>query len=173
MVVHGLWIINKAGGLVFQRNYAGVYSFHQAFVTRYSPLSRTDPPVLDVCRDILEGLSSLTANEYLVLAGTLHGVHAITSKLSPTGKGSGVQVIEGEDFKLNIMLTLTGTSRDQHKPYVWSVRLTVRPHRNMTQVPSLCSSRHYPTRIPSRRFRKSMKLVSSPRGLVWLTYPWQ
>ncbi|KAG7527598.1 hypothetical protein FFLO_06777 [Filobasidium floriforme] len=90
MVVHGLWIINKAGGLVFQRNYA-------------------------------EGLSSLTANEYLVLAGTLHGVHAITSKLSPTGKGSGVQVIEGEDFKLNIMLTLTGTK---------FVLITSLPHPN-------------------------------------------
>jgi hypothetical protein len=57
---------------------------------------------------ISEGLSTLTANEHLVLAGTLHGVHAITSKLSPTGRGSGVQVIEGEDFKLNVMLTLTG-----------------------------------------------------------------
>lgn len=58
---------------------------------------------------VSEGLSTLTANEHLVLAGTLHGVHAITSKLSPTGRGSGVQVIEGEDFKLNVMLTLTGT----------------------------------------------------------------
>jgi hypothetical protein len=58
-----------------------------------------------------EGLATLTANEHLVLAGTLHGIHAITSKLSPTGRGSGVQVIEGEDFKINVMLTLTGLSR--------------------------------------------------------------
>jgi hypothetical protein len=56
----------------------------------------------------LDGLSQLTANEYLVLAGTLHGIHAITSRLSPTGSSSGVQVIEGETFKMTIMLTATG-----------------------------------------------------------------
>jgi Sybindin-like family len=43
-----------------------------------------------------------------VLAGTLHGIHAITSRLSPTGPSSGAQVIEGESFKMNILLTATG-----------------------------------------------------------------
>lgn len=109
----------------------------------------------------------MTANEYLVLAGTLHGVHAITSKLSPTGKGSGVQVIEGEDFKLNIMLTLTGTSRSRQSSGVECLADSTKP-LIMTQVPSSCSSHHYPTQIPSLRFRKSMKLVSCPRCLVWL-----
>ena len=56
----------------------------------------------------VDGLPNLTANEYLVLAGTLHGIHAITSRLSPTGPSSGAQVIEGETFKLNILLTHTG-----------------------------------------------------------------
>ncbi|KAL4075595.1 Sybindin-like protein [Scleroderma yunnanense] len=78
MVVFGLWVINKAGGLVYQRNFA-------------------------------DGLAQLTSNEYLVLAGTLHGIHAITSRLSPTGPSSGAQVIEGESFKLTILLTATGT----------------------------------------------------------------
>ncbi|KAF9446335.1 transport protein particle complex subunit [Macrolepiota fuliginosa MF-IS2] len=78
MAIHGLWIINKAGGLVYQRNFA-------------------------------DGLAQLTSNEYLVLAGTLHGIHAITSRLSPTGSSSGAEVIEGETFKLTIHLTLTGT----------------------------------------------------------------
>ncbi|KIM60809.1 hypothetical protein SCLCIDRAFT_123369 [Scleroderma citrinum Foug A] len=78
MVVFGLWVINKAGGLVYQRNFA-------------------------------DGLAQLTSNEYLVLAGTLHGIHAITSRLSPTGSSSGAQVIEGEFFKLTILLTATGT----------------------------------------------------------------
>ena len=55
-----------------------------------------------------DGLASLTSNEYLVLAGTLHGIHAITSRLSPMGPSSGVQVIEGESFKMNILLTATG-----------------------------------------------------------------
>ncbi|KAF9053061.1 transport protein particle complex subunit [Panaeolus papilionaceus] len=78
MAIFGLWVINKAGGLVYQRNFA-------------------------------DGLASLTSNEYLVLAGTLHGIHAITSRLSPAGSSSGVQVIEAETFKLNILLTVTGT----------------------------------------------------------------
>lgn len=78
MTVFGLWVINKAGGLVYQRNFA-------------------------------DGLAQLTANEYLVLAGTLHGIHAITSRLSPLGSSSGAQVIEGETFKMTILLTPTGT----------------------------------------------------------------
>lgn len=57
-----------------------------------------------------DGLASLTSNEYLVLAGTLHGIHAITSRLSPMGSSSGVQVIEAETFKMNILLTVTGRS---------------------------------------------------------------
>ncbi|KZS90022.1 Sybindin-like protein [Sistotremastrum niveocremeum HHB9708] len=78
MVTYSLWVINKAGGLVYQRNFA-------------------------------DGLAQLSSNEYLVLAGTLHGIHAITSRLSPTGTSSGVQVIEGETLKITIFLTLTGT----------------------------------------------------------------
>ena len=57
---------------------------------------------------VTEGLPGLTSNEYLVLAGTLHGIHAITSRLSPTGSSSGAQVIEGESFKMTIFLTATG-----------------------------------------------------------------
>ncbi|KAK0228860.1 TRAPP complex subunit Trs23 [Armillaria fumosa] len=78
MAIFGLWVINKAGGLVYQRNFA-------------------------------DGLAQLTSNEYLVLAGTLHGIHAITSRLSPMGPSSGAQVIEGESFKMTILLTATGT----------------------------------------------------------------
>lgn len=47
-----------------------------------------------------------------MLAGTLHGIHAITSRLSPVGSSSGVQVIEGESFKMNILLTATGLYHD-------------------------------------------------------------
>lgn len=47
-----------------------------------------------------------------MLAGTLHGIHAITSRLSPAGSSSGVQVIEGESFKMNILLTVTGLYHD-------------------------------------------------------------
>lgn len=60
-------------------------------------------------RNFADGLAQLTSNEYLVLAGTLHGIHAITSRLSPAGSSSGAQVIEGETFKMTILLTATGT----------------------------------------------------------------
>lgn len=56
----------------------------------------------------LDGLAQLTSNENLVLAGTLHGIHAITRNLSPTGTSSGAHVIEGESFKMTILLTPTG-----------------------------------------------------------------
>lgn len=62
---------------------------------------------------VLDGLPTLTSNEYLVLAGTLHGIHAITSRLSPTNSSSGAQVIEGETFKMTILLTATGTLNAQ------------------------------------------------------------
>ncbi|KAG8947682.1 hypothetical protein FRC04_010526 [Tulasnella sp. 424] len=83
MAIYGLWVINKAGGLVYQKNFPAA--------------SKPD------------GLAALTSNEYLVMAGTLHGIHAITARLSPTGTSSGAEVIEGETFKMTIKLTPTGT----------------------------------------------------------------
>ncbi|CAG7846500.1 SubName: Full=Related to TRS23-TRAPP subunit of 20 kDa involved in targeting and fusion of ER to golgi transport vesicles {ECO:0000313/EMBL:CCA70220.1} [Serendipita indica DSM 11827] len=80
MAIFGLWIINKAGGLA-----------------------------INLIGFVADGLSKLSPNEYLVLAGTLHGIHAITSRLSPAGSSSGVQIIEAESFKMNIFLTATGT----------------------------------------------------------------
>ncbi|KAI0014661.1 Sybindin-like protein [Xylariomycetidae sp. FL0641] len=77
-----------------------------------------------------EGLNQLTTNDYLVLAGTFHGVHAITARLNPL-KGqhhqqhaiansgsaipnradppSGLEVMESENFRLQCFNTLTGT----------------------------------------------------------------
>ncbi|KAL4900731.1 Longin-like domain-containing protein [Aspergillus multicolor] len=52
MPVFFLIIINKAGGLIYQRE------FHP-------------------------GLRKLSTNDYLVLAGTFHGVHAITRSITP------------------------------------------------------------------------------------------
>jgi trafficking protein particle complex subunit 4 len=97
MVVFGLWIINKAGGLVFQRNINGQVLPHQGCRIELKSCQSTD------------GLAQLSQNEYLVMAGTLHGIHAITSRLSPVGNSSGAQVIEGESFKMTIFLTLTGS----------------------------------------------------------------
>ncbi|CAG8447517.1 11004_t:CDS:2 [Ambispora gerdemannii] len=79
-MIYSLYIINKAGGLIYQKNFS-------------------------------EGLKRLTANEYLVLAGTFHSVHAITSKISPVRNitSSGLEVLEADTFKLYCYQTLTGT----------------------------------------------------------------
>lgn len=81
MVVFALLIINKSGGLVFNR------TFHS-------------------------GLASLSGNDYLVLAGTFHGVNAIARNLSPTSKArdsTGIESVMTTRFLLNCFETPTGT----------------------------------------------------------------
>ncbi|KAK4197035.1 putative trafficking protein particle complex subunit 4 [Triangularia verruculosa] len=97
MTVFALIIINKAGGLIYNR------TFYEG------------------------GLNNLTTNDYLVLAGTFHGVHAITARLNPvpipganrnsaSSAGtmtrpetpSGLEVLESENFRLQCFTTLTG-----------------------------------------------------------------
>lgn len=81
MPIYSLYILNKAGGLVYHT-------------------------------DVAPGLNRLSANEYLVLAGTLHGVHAIASRLTParapaTGT-SGLLLVETDLFLIHIYQTLSG-----------------------------------------------------------------
>ncbi|KAI1373632.1 Sybindin-like protein [Hypoxylon crocopeplum] len=102
MGVLALIVINKAGGLIYNRTFG-------------------------------DGLHQLNTNDYLVLAGTFHGVHAITARLNPlkeltnaqqqqavatTGgvaipsrpdPSSGLEVLESENFRLQCFNTLTGT----------------------------------------------------------------
>ncbi|GJN73104.1 hypothetical protein PLIIFM63780_007170 [Purpureocillium lilacinum] len=97
--VFALIIINKAGGLIYNK------TFHDA------------------------GLQKISTNDYLVLAGTFHGVHAITARLNPVKQAplppthppganmlpsrpepsSGLEVLETENFRMQCFTTLTGT----------------------------------------------------------------
>ncbi|ELQ33024.1 synbindin [Pyricularia oryzae] len=88
-VVFALIIINKAGGLIYNR------TFHE------------------------DGLNKLSTNDYLVLAGTFHGIHAITARLNPIkappaapgnrpDPPSGLEVLETENFRAQCFCTLTG-----------------------------------------------------------------
>ncbi|KAJ1502932.1 hypothetical protein HMI54_008534 [Coelomomyces lativittatus] len=76
-MIFAVWIINKAGGLVYQK-------------------------------DFTEGLEKLTSNDYLVLAGTLHGVHAISSRISPVSGSSGLESLETNSFTLTCYQSPTG-----------------------------------------------------------------
>ncbi|KAJ3125466.1 hypothetical protein HK100_010785 [Physocladia obscura] len=77
-MLHSLYIINKAGGLIYLKNYT-------------------------------DGIATLSSNEYLVLAGTFHSIHVITSKLSPVPGSSGIEVLEADLFKMFCIQTPTGT----------------------------------------------------------------
>ncbi|CAI4216368.1 unnamed protein product [Parascedosporium putredinis] len=84
--VYALIIINKAGGLVYNK------TFHEG------------------------GLNQLTTNDYLVLAGTFHGPfkegapppgpNGVASRPEPS---SGLEVLETENFRMQCFNTLTGT----------------------------------------------------------------
>ena len=86
MVLFALHVINKAGGLIYNTDFPVPNGL------------AVDPP------------PRLTSNEYLVLAGTFHGVHAITSKISPTAdaSSSGLESMESDTFKLQCLQTPTG-----------------------------------------------------------------
>ncbi|OBA20363.1 hypothetical protein METBIDRAFT_43529 [Metschnikowia bicuspidata var. bicuspidata NRRL YB-4993] len=103
MIIYSLYILNKAGGLIYQN-------------------------------DLNPGLARLNANDYLVLAGTLHGVHAIATRIRPvdntipqdevpsantsiltSGKAKlpntnslGLQHMDTDLFSLYVFQTLTG-----------------------------------------------------------------
>jgi len=99
MAVFSLIIINKAGGLIYQREFQA-------------------------------GLQKISTNEYLMLAGTFHGVHAITRSITPRvptttnnttnapqswslpepgQPKSGIEVLETDRFRLTCFQTQTGT----------------------------------------------------------------
>lgn len=81
-----LWIINKAGGLIFQ-------SEHFSYPAQAA------------------GGAPLSSNDYLVLAGTLHGIHAITTRIAPTpgALSDGLEVLEADNLLLHVKMTQTGT----------------------------------------------------------------
>lgn len=92
----GLWIINKAGGLIYSRTYAGalIEKLHH---------SLAEPVLLPA-----DGLAQLNSNDYLILASTFHSIHAIASRISPVPGSSGVETIEAETFKMTCLQTPTG-----------------------------------------------------------------
>jgi len=126
MPVFALLVISKAGSLIF----------HRTFPTS-TPGTTTGNPTQAQTQTSqgtlgLPGTSTLTTNDYLVLAGTFHGVHAITRSLTPKlpvapsstnsssgGRNwthpdpavapSGIESLESSFFRLTVFQTLSGT----------------------------------------------------------------
>jgi hypothetical protein len=59
-------------------------------------------------KDFGTGINKLTPNEYLVLAGTFHGVHAITSQISPVKHSSGIKLLESNGLNIYCFQSATG-----------------------------------------------------------------
>ena len=71
-------------------------------------------------REFHTGLAKLSSNDLLILAGTFHGVHAITRSLLPQAlrpprtpgsfpqRPSGLEVLESSLFRLTCFQTVTG-----------------------------------------------------------------
>ncbi|WVF69895.1 hypothetical protein IAT40_004678 [Kwoniella sp. CBS 6097] len=82
MTVHAVWVISKAGGLVFSRSYS-------------------------------DALPPQPVNTILTLAGILHGIHAITARLTPSPipgvPVTGLEAFEAEGWGGKVFLTPTGT----------------------------------------------------------------
>ncbi|KAF1992145.1 Sybindin-like protein [Aulographum hederae CBS 113979] len=81
-------------------------------------------------REFNAGLAKLSSNDLLILAGTFHGVHAITRSLAPVAthpanrlssappssiaapfplRPTGLEVLESSHFRLTCFQTVTGT----------------------------------------------------------------
>ncbi|WPH00127.1 Transport protein particle subunit trs23 [Acrodontium crateriforme] len=88
-VVFALLIINKAGGLIYNRTFA-------------------------------PGLQKLDSNDYLILAGTFHGIHAISRSINPAPASppplpghrktptTGIESVESSHFRMTCFQTSTG-----------------------------------------------------------------
>lgn len=109
MTVFAVWIVNKAGGLVYNRTFARPSLCPPPLELPSFRRWRADPP-LEPC-SYTAGLPQISQNDALVLAGTLHGVHAITAQLSPVGsdgRAEGCEIVESDWGRVVIYLTPTG-----------------------------------------------------------------
>ncbi|EXJ57210.1 hypothetical protein A1O7_07557 [Cladophialophora yegresii CBS 114405] len=129
--VFALLVISKAGSLIYHRTFPTT----SPGTTAAGSGGGTDPKSQQTVGTLgLLGTSTLTTNDYLVLAGTFHGVHAITRSLTPklpitssssagsgTGNGktwtypdptvpaTGIESMESSFFRLTVFQTLSGT----------------------------------------------------------------
>ncbi|WAQ93560.1 TPPC4-like protein [Mya arenaria] len=114
MTIFSVYIINKAGGLIYQHEHMG----NTLIAINGIP---TDGRLWDG-RDITDllqheenypinlkfGRPKLTTNEKIMLASMFHSLFAIGSQLSPEARSSGIEMLETDVFKLHCMQTMTG-----------------------------------------------------------------
>jgi len=151
-LIFSVYIINKAGGLIYQKEVLNsdteveavlkfplalslkevddkitvIYGEKEGIQVGHSIISingetlvgKTMPsgvPALQYLSNeqnfpvtIRTGKSPLNTNERIMLASMFHSLFAISCKLAPTDKSSGIQLLETQSFKLHCFQTMTG-----------------------------------------------------------------
>uniref|UniRef100_A0A8C6S4E4 Trafficking protein particle complex subunit n=1 Tax=Neogobius melanostomus TaxID=47308 RepID=A0A8C6S4E4_9GOBI len=137
MVIFSVYVVNKAGGLIYHYPLDLVLKHHDEKVivsfgqrdgikVGHALLSINGVDVIGKNtadgKDILEylkdssnypvsirfGRARLSSNEKLMLASMFHSLFAIGSQLSPEAGSSGIEMLETDVFKLHCFQTLTG-----------------------------------------------------------------
>ncbi|XP_057317051.1 trafficking protein particle complex subunit 4-like [Hydractinia symbiolongicarpus] len=150
--LYSVYVINKAGGLIYQRDYS--YTENEVEQTFKHPLGlvlkevddklvvlfgekdgvkvghsllgvngetlngkvlHDGTSVLNLLNDeskfpitLRFGKPKLSTNERIMLASMFHSLFAISCKLSPAEKSSGIELLETNSFKLHCMQSITG-----------------------------------------------------------------
>ena len=150
--IYSVYIINKAGGLIYQRDHStseteitrqftypagfilkevddklvvafgeknGIKVGHCLVAVNGEYLSGKVFPSGNSVQDFLNDESNfplnltfckpkLTTNERIMLASMFHSLFAISCKLSPVEKSSGIELLETNSFKLHCFQSITG-----------------------------------------------------------------
>lgn len=150
--IYSVYIINKAGGLVFQRDHStsdteisrqfnypfglvlkemderlvvsfgeknGIKVGHslvsingEGLSGKYFPDGRLVQEFLNNEKNFPANLKfckpKLTTNERIMLASMFHSLFAISCKLSPVEKSSGIELLETKSFKIHCFQSITG-----------------------------------------------------------------
>src|ERR1700737_984497 len=92
-MIYSLLIINKAGGLIYNREYN-------------EGIPRLSPNAYLVLAGTFHGYP------LALIFKLTHSVHAITAQISPVPNSSGLEVLETDSFRLQCFQTHTGRSLD-------------------------------------------------------------
>lgn len=97
MVLYTLYIVNKAGGLIYNKVWwlacdGACTCARERFFS---------------FQDLSQGLPKLDGNEYLRLASTFHSLHAIAKQIAPV-ESQGIVSVDAQNFSLHCYETITG-----------------------------------------------------------------
>nr|CAG4714178.1 unnamed protein product [Naegleria fowleri] len=115
MVVFSMYIINKAGGLIYQRDFGKYAKFVKTEKENAERLQQD--PTAPIPPNEYDGkFVKPSGNQYLTLASTFHGLHAISKELipphartQPEEENGGIEVLDADTFKIYCYSTPTGT----------------------------------------------------------------